>query len=147
VARRLARHLLADLPPRRQPLLPGPAGGLVHPQGRASLGGRTARDAGVLRSPAALDRLLEHLADTSPAGAGAAGRRRAADRPPAPGRQAWEATNLHTVTAATVAAALRRRESRGCHRRSDAGGEDAAWQGHRVTATLRDGRLRQDVRP
>lgn len=40
------------------------------------------------------------------------------DRVP-PGRASWEATNLHTVACAVVAAATARTESRGCHRRTD----------------------------
>ncbi len=51
-----------------------------------------------------------------------------------PGVAAWEATNLHTVASAIVAAARRREETRGSHWREDFPERaDAAWRGHLVT--------------
>jgi L-aspartate oxidase len=51
-----------------------------------------------------------------------------------------EATNVHAVSALIAVAALRREESRGCHRRRDAPGTAAApwhtlvwWDGRRLT--------------
>jgi L-aspartate oxidase len=56
--------------------------------------------------------------------------------------QTVEATNLHTVSALIAAAALRRAESRGCHRRRDAPGTAAdpwhtlvRWDGRRLVVT------------
>ncbi len=49
---------------------------------------------------------------------------------------AWEATDLHTVATALVAAAARREETRGAHWREDHPDADDAWRGHLVT-TLR----------
>ena len=56
--------------------------------------------------------------------------------------QTVEATNLHTVAALIAAAALRRAESRGCHRRRDAPGRAAAprhslvrWDGRKLAVT------------
>jgi L-aspartate oxidase len=56
-------------------------------------------------------------------------------------RLAWEATNILTVAAAVVAAARRRTESRGCHRRSDWNTPRDEWQRHLAT-TLVDGEVR-----
>jgi L-aspartate oxidase len=51
-----------------------------------------------------------------------------------PGVRAWEATNLHTVATAIVAAALRREETRGSHWRQDfPDRDDTAWAGHLIT--------------
>ncbi len=51
-----------------------------------------------------------------------------------PGVEAWEATNLHTVASAIVAAARRREETRGSHWREDFPERvDGAWRGHLVT--------------
>ncbi|TMR00811.1 L-aspartate oxidase, partial [Actinomadura soli] len=51
-----------------------------------------------------------------------------------PGVEAWEATNLHTVASAIVAAARRREETRGSHWRQDfPGRRDDEWRGHLVT--------------
>ncbi|MFK7916536.1 MAG: L-aspartate oxidase [Ilumatobacter sp.] len=47
-----------------------------------------------------------------------------------PTRGSWEATNLLTMAAGIVSAALARTESRGCHRRSDHPESDAAWVRH-----------------
>jgi L-aspartate oxidase len=48
--------------------------------------------------------------------------------------EAWEATNLHAVATAIVAAAKRREETRGSHWREDfPDRDDQAWLGHLVT--------------
>ena len=53
---------------------------------------------------------------------------------------AWEATNLHAVATAIVAAARARRETRGSHWRADfPERDDAAWLGHLVTRLDDDG--------
>jgi aspartate oxidase len=56
--------------------------------------------------------------------------------------QTVEATNLHAVSGVIAAAALRRAESRGCHRRADAPGTAAEpwhtlvrWDGRRLLVT------------
>jgi aspartate oxidase len=63
------------------------------------------RHAGVLRDDAGLRELLRSLSRTPASGV--------LDLPTV------EATNLHTVSTLVAEAALARRESRGCHRRSD----------------------------
>jgi L-aspartate oxidase len=58
----------------------------------------------------------------------------------APCVDAWEATNLHAVATAIVAAARARRETRGSHWRADfPERDDAAWLGHLVTHLDDDG--------
>jgi L-aspartate oxidase len=60
--------------------------------------------------------------------------------------EAWEATNLHTVATAIVAAAQRREETRGSHWREDfPDRDDRAWLGHLVTRL--DGRLTTTYEP
>jgi L-aspartate oxidase len=49
---------------------------------------------------------------------------------------AWEATDLHAVATALVAAALRREETRGAHWREDFPEPDEAWRGHLVTTLV-----------
>jgi L-aspartate oxidase len=51
----------------------------------------------------------------------------------APEPAAWEATDLHAVATALVAAALRREETRGAHWREDFPESSDAWRGHLVT--------------
>ena len=84
---------------------------------------------GVLRTAAGLDAAARELAALSS--------RTAAE----PGLEAWEATNLHLVATAIVAAARRRTETRGSHWRADfPERDDKRWLGHHVTA-LAGGRL------
>jgi L-aspartate oxidase len=121
VARRLAALLAGDLPSHAAAATGDHATGgtLADPAARPALAGAAGRDAGVLRDPEAMSALLERLRLhlDEPAGA-------------APGRAAWEATNLHTITLTTVASALARHESRGCHRRTDVDGARELWRRH-----------------
>jgi L-aspartate oxidase len=56
------------------------------------------------------------------------------DRPStSPSPAAWEATGLHAVASALVAAASRREETRGAHWREDFQAASDAWRGHLVT--------------
>ncbi len=50
-----------------------------------------------------------------------------------PSPAAWEATGLHAVATALVAAAQRREETRGAHWREDFPAAADAWEGHLVT--------------
>ena len=80
--------------------------------------------AGVLRGAEGLEAAARELDALSPAG----------DAGPEPGVEAWEATNLHTVASAIVAAARRREETRGSHWREDFPERaDGRWRGHLVT--------------
>ena len=51
----------------------------------------------------------------------------------APEPAAWEATDLHAVASALVAAASRREETRGAHWREDFPDASETWRGHLVT--------------
>ncbi|MBK7625015.1 MAG: L-aspartate oxidase [Kineosporiaceae bacterium] len=141
VARRLARTLLTEPPPRRTPTPELRRAGLVDPGRRQELTEAMVRWAGVVRRPEELDALAQLLDDLAPSTADSADPAdpaHPADPGAEPGLYAWEATNLHTISVALVAAARVRAESRGCHRRSDADGPSEAWR-CRVRSTVRDG--------
>jgi L-aspartate oxidase len=55
--------------------------------------------------------------------------------------QAWEATNLLTVASGLVAAAGRRKETRGCHWREDFPEVRDEWLGHLLPEIAADGAL------
>ncbi|HVX44493.1 MAG TPA: L-aspartate oxidase [Mycobacteriales bacterium] len=133
VSRRLAPALLDGLPPRVRPDAPETAGGLLDPAIRAELPELMARSAGVQRDPEELAALAGFLDAAGPSGAAA-------------GRAAWEATNLHAIATALVGAAIRRQESRGCHRRTDIEESRAEFLGHIVsTVDNAEGFLRQEM--
>ena len=102
---------VGDLLGRELPrgVIPAPSaadGGMgVAPSARPALAAAMSRHAGVLRDETGLRELLRSLSH-APAGG-------VLDLPTV------EATNLHTVSTLLAEAALARRESRGCHRRSD----------------------------
>jgi L-aspartate oxidase len=134
--RRLALALRHDLPAARRPVPrpPVPATG-VDPAARGPLTRAMDGAAGVLRDPRRLADLAAQLDAASPAAAAAV-----------PTRAGWEATNLHTLMTAVTAAATRRTESRGCHRRTDVEGPRPAWQRHLVgTLDRRSGSIDQEV--
>ncbi|GAA2405572.1 L-aspartate oxidase [Actinomadura vinacea] len=123
-AERIAAALPADLAaaPRPGTFRALPGGGLIDPRARGDIQRIMSAHAGVLRDAAGLaaaDRELRALAATDAV---------------EPGVDAWEATNLHAVATAIVAAARRREETRGSHWREDfPDRNDAAWAGHLVT--------------
>ena len=109
MGRRLGDLLGRELP---RGVIPAPSaadGGMgvvgVTPSARPALAAAMSRHAGVLRDETGLRELLRSLSH-APAGG-------VLDLPTV------EATNLHTVSTLVAEAALARRESRGCHRRSD----------------------------
>jgi L-aspartate oxidase len=112
---RVGRALEWDLP---APVRPDRCGGgsgmalalaasLVDVSSRAAIRAAMSRHVGVLRSADSL-RAAAATLDAVPVLPSTT-----------PSRDAWESTNLLTVASAMVAAAARRLESRGCHRRSD----------------------------
>jgi L-aspartate oxidase len=114
------------------------AGAGVSAGGRAALTVAMSRHAGVLRDSRGLAVLVRTLegARGARAESGAYVRDKGLDW------QTVEATNLHTVSALIAAAALRRAESRGCHRRRDAPGVAAEpchslvrWDGRKFMVT------------
>jgi L-aspartate oxidase len=99
------------------------------------------RYAGVIRDGDGLARLLRTIAETddSPGSIEALG---SAHDPAGLDLEAVEAANLRVVSVLIAVGARRRKESRGCHRRSDAADTAAApwhtlarWDGHRLTMT------------
>jgi L-aspartate oxidase len=94
---------------------------LLDPSVRAELGAAMTSGAGVLRSDTSLKAASEALLEL-------AGRVSAQPSP-----AAWEATGLHAVASALVAAAVLREETRGAHWREDHPDAADAWRGHLVT--------------
>ncbi|GAA3972592.1 L-aspartate oxidase [Actinomadura viridis] len=103
---------------------PGEGGGLIAPSARGDIQRIMTAHAGVLRGAEGLATAERELRALVPA---------PGDARPEPGVAAWEATNLHTVATAIVAAARRREETRGSHWREDfPERDDTAWAGHLV---------------
>ncbi len=97
--------------------------GLLDPGIRAELGQAMSAGAGVIRTAGSLAATAATLVEL--------GKRSTSE--PCP--QAWDATNLHTVATALVAAAARREETRGCHWREDfPDRDDPRWHGHLLAA-------------
>ena len=94
---------------------------LLDPSTRPELTATMTEGAGVLRS-------ADSLAGTAKVLLGLEDR---ASTEPSPA--AWEATGLHEVATALVAAAARREETRGAHWREDFPLASDAWRGHLVT--------------
>lgn len=135
---RLGRDLAWELPERVEPSdrelsVDGDGlGSLVDPTRVAEVRSAMSRHVGVLRSAESLSSAAATidavLADSSPQ--------------ETPGRDSWEATNLVTVAAAMVRAALARLESRGCHRRTDHPETDDRWRFTLDVVLESDGGLR-----
>ncbi|MFF5264544.1 L-aspartate oxidase [Actinomadura viridis] len=104
--------------------VPGEGGGLLDPSARGDIQRIMTAYAGVLRGAEGLATAERELRALVPA---------PGEARPEPGVPAWEATNLHTVATAIVAAARRREETRGSHWREDfPERDDTAWAGHLV---------------
>ncbi|PBC79103.1 L-aspartate oxidase [Streptomyces sp. TLI_235] len=130
-----ARHAAGDLPERTVDVAaargarPVP---LLAPETRAEVQRLMSRGAGVLRSAASMAATAEGLARL----ASDARELSTEEKPADPRVETWEATNLHLVATALVAAAALRAETRGCHWREDfPERDDAHWLRH-LTTTL-----------
>jgi L-aspartate oxidase len=121
-AERIAAVLGRDLPPAAVPAIDDRPAGLLDPSMVPQLQQLMSANAGVLRSGTGLADAAAGLADLGRSGC---------DKPAA---GAWEATNLHLVANALVAAALAREETRGSHWREDFGEPSEAWRGHLITS-------------
>jgi L-aspartate oxidase len=136
---RIAATLIARLgEPAAPPVdvaAPPPAGALLREAARPQLQQLMSRDAGVLRDEKGLTLAGEGLAALRELDGGE------------PGTEAWETTNLLTVSAALTAAALRRTETRGTHWRDDHPATDETWRGHLDTVLDADGTLRIEFEP
>jgi L-aspartate oxidase len=128
-AGRIGTDLAAGLAPQVEPVVTARETGLVDPAGRAELARVMSAGAGVIRSDVSLHEAAEALAAAPAEGV-------------EPRPEAWDATNLHTVSTALVAAASRREETRGCHWREDfPDRDDARWHGHLLAVLAPDGTL------
>ena len=132
-AGRIGLHLEADLPPQGEPVAATSEPVLLDPAVRAELAHAMTDGAGVLRS-------AESLAATAKTLEALDGRPSSTPEP-----AAWEATDLHAVASALVAAASCREETRGAHWREDFPAASAAWRGHLVTTSA--GTRFEEVRP
>jgi L-aspartate oxidase len=131
-AGRIGTDLARDLPAQRDPVPLAPQPSLLDPGIRTPLQDAMSAGAGVLRSAAS-------LAATASTVDSLAARVQGKPEP-----EAWEASNLHAVASALVAAAARRTETRGCHWREDfPDRDDAGWRGHLLTTLAPDGALSQ----
>jgi L-aspartate oxidase len=134
-SRRIAGLLRSALPQRREPADDPRPTGLVPGDVRPTLQDAMTERAGVLRSRDGLLDGAARLADLS---------RRTTEVADV---DAWEATNLLTVAAALLDAALLREETRGSHWREDfPERDDEQWRGH-IDTVLADGVLRPSYHP
>ena len=118
-SRRIAEVLPAELRPLADPVAPSGPIGLVAGDVRARIQQIMTANAGVLRSREGLAAAVDMLAEL-------AGTRTRQINP-----EAWETTNLLTVSAALATAALAREETRGSHWRDDfPDRDDARFAGH-----------------
>ena len=128
-AGRIAADLARELPPQADPVPADVETGLVDPAGRAELARQMSAGAGVIRTDTSLHAAARALAAARTDGV-------------EPRPEAWDATNLHTVSTALVAAAARREETRGCHWREDfPDRDDERWHGHLLAVLGIDGVL------
>ena len=128
--RRVGERLGHVLPRPGTDLRLPPGGPGADPAYRPALAAAMSREAGVLRSPAGLERLTRTLAQA----------------PPAAGTRldlaTVEATNLHTVSVLVVASARARAESRGCHRWRDIPVAGSGRPGRHTVLRVEEGRVR-----
>ncbi|RZS79453.1 L-aspartate oxidase [Motilibacter rhizosphaerae] len=129
-AARIADAIAAEgLPDQREPANDERPVGLLDRSVRPLLQRAMSGGAGVLRSAASLDATLATLGELAATPAGERG------------IEAWEATNLVTVSSALAGAARLREETRGSHWREDfPERDDDGWRTHLVT-TLSGGTL------
>jgi len=152
--RRVGDRLGRVLPRPVTELRPPPGGPGADPAGRPVLAAAMSRDAGVLRSPAGLERLIRTLDEVPPAAGNSTTPAAADSTTPAGGNGATpagrkgpdlatvEATNLHAVSVLVAASALARAESRGCHRWRDIPVASSSRPGRHTVLRVEEGRVR-----
>lgn len=141
-AARIADDLARQLPVQAipaEPVVGRGSAGLTDPATRGDLGRAMTDGAGVLRSAESLSATAKALATFGdiPTERGAV----------TAGPEAWEATNLRTVSTVLVAAATAREETRGSHWREDFPNTDDRWQGHVLTRLDVEGELSVTFEP
>ena len=140
--RRIAEHLVSDLPAQQDPAEDFRAAGLADGGVAAVVRATLTEDAGVLRNAAGLEHAAKVLSVLAHDAVGEDGGPR-----PVPCTESWEATNLLTVSQALVAAAHARPETRGSHWREDHPEGDPRWLGHLDTVLNSSGRMETTFRP
>jgi L-aspartate oxidase len=149
---RIGSHIAAGRGPWQEPeglavLTRGDAAGLLAPGTRARVQEVMSARAGAARNGQGLRSARTALARLAGSGQPEHAAALSAGQLPAePCTEAWEATNLHLVASAIVAAAARREETRGSHWREDFPARSEAWRGHIVTR-LTGGRLTSRFEP
>jgi L-aspartate oxidase len=134
-SRRIAEVLPAELRPWSDPAADPREVGLVDGTARRTLQEEMTSRVGVLRSAEGLREALDRLASL------------AVDPADAVDQDAWETTNLHTVSSLLATAALLREETRGSHWREDfPERDDADFAGH-FDVVLHDGAPQARFRP
>jgi L-aspartate oxidase len=129
-AARIADDLARRLPPPVEPASRAVDGtGVLDAAAATRVQAAMTAGAGVLRNGESLAAAHGALAELVPSSA--------AD----PCVECWQATNLHTVASALVAAATMRTETRGCHWRDDHPEPLDRWRGHLVSRLDAEGRL------
>jgi L-aspartate oxidase len=144
--RRVGERLGRALPGSPGELRMPPIGPGVHPASRPALAAAMSRDAGVLRSPAGLERLTRTLDRVPPADGNSVpfgtGNSAASVGRAGLNLATVEATNLHAVSVLVVASALARAESRGCHRWRDVPASGSGRPGRHTVLRVEEGRPR-----
>jgi L-aspartate oxidase len=125
-AERIAADLAASFPGPAVPAGDERVSGLLDPATTSEIQQLMTDRAGVLRSGQGLAAAAEDL------------RKIGQQQSARPGVAAWEATNLHLLASALVAAAILRTETRGSHWREDFPESSDDWLGHLIV-TLGDG--------
>jgi L-aspartate oxidase len=129
VANRLAQHFI-DLPKQTEPLESNKKASLINGELRRPISQITTQGAGAIRDEIGLKATLTNLEElsnlTTTEGS----------------TQAWEATNLFTVSAFIASAALMRKESRGAHWRQDFPKLDEKNWLVRIKGEIEDGKIK-----
>lgn len=129
VANRLAEHL-ENLPKQQEPVSAKSNGELISGELRRSINQITTTGAGAIRDEDGLKNTLKELELL------------VSEKTKEGSTQAWEATNLFTVSTFIASAALMRQESRGAHWRQDfPKKDDKNWQ-VRIKGEIEDGQIK-----
>lgn len=129
VANRLAEHL-ENLPKQQDPVAAKANGELISGELRRSINQITTTGAGAIRDENGLKNTLKELGLL------------VSEKTKEGSTQAWEATNLFTVSTFIASAALMRQESRGAHWRQDfPKKDDKNWQ-VRIKGEIEDGQIK-----